>query len=137
MNFSFPFAAPVVLAALTALTGCGSNRPNPLPKIVGTLNYSGFVVTPGCNVDVRLDDVTIPDVPPNTLAHETINPREASPLPFELHYDPKSIRADHRYVVSARINCGAELVLMADPNVPVLTQGNPTVANVTMKRTTK
>jgi len=137
MNFSFPFAAAVVVAALMALTGCGSNRPNPLPKIVGTLNYPGFVVTPGCNVDVRLDDVTVPDAPPTTLAHETINPRESSPLPFELHYDPKTLVPDHRYVVTARINCGAELVLIADPVVPVLTQGNPTTASVTMKRATK
>lgn len=125
-------SAICLLVAAVALVGC-HHKPKPRPAVTGTLNYDKFVVTPGCSIEVRLDDVTVTNTPEFSLARQYIDPRESSPIPFTLHYEPKSIDPAHKYAVSARINCGAELRMISDSSVPVLTQGNPTEIKVTLK----
>lgn len=131
MKHLSPFAISL-LAAAVALVGC-HHKPKPRPAVTGTLNYDKFVVTPGCSIEVRLDDVTVTNTPEFSLARQYIDPRESSPIPFRLHYEPKSINQAHKYAVSARISCGAELRMISDGSVPVLTQGNPTQINLTLK----
>jgi len=123
-----------VLAALVVTTGCGHKPNPPRPAVTGTLTYPNLIVTPGCTAEVQLNDVTATNAPAFTLARAFISPRETAPLPFELHYTAKNILPDHRYVILAKITCGAQLVLITDPNVPVLTQGNPTNVTITLKQ---
>lgn len=122
---------------LFAVAGCHSKPPAPRPKVTGTLQYDHLVVTPGCTIELRLDDVTLADAPAVNLALEYISPRETAPIPFELHYTSKAINPAHRYVVAARILCGGELVLITDTAFPVLTQGHPTNVVVTLVPATR
>jgi len=119
----------LALAAL-ACAGCQSKPPAPRLTLTGTLNYDQFVVTPGCTIEVRLDDVSRADAPAFTIAREMIDPRESAPIPFTLHYDPISVDPTHRYTVSARIRCGGDLVMTTETAYPVLTQGHPSEANL-------
>lgn len=125
---------PVLIAALTAgvLSGCHTKPPAPRLAVTGTLNYNTMVVTPGCTIEVRLEDVSKADAPAFTLARELISPHESSPIPFTLHYDPAQVDPTHRYAVSSSITCGAELVLITDTAYPVLTQGHPSTVAVTL-----
>lgn len=125
---------PVLLLSLAALipAGCHSKPPPPRLAVTGTLNYGQFEVTPGCTIEVRLDDVSRSDAPAYPLARELISPRESAPIPFTLHYDPAQVDPAHRYAVSARITCGGDLVLVTDTAFPVLTQGHPATVAVTL-----
>ncbi|MBL9172403.1 MAG: YbaY family lipoprotein [Verrucomicrobiales bacterium] len=128
---------PALLSALLLVTasaaaGC-HHKPKPRPAVTGNLSYDQFVVTPGCSIEVRLDDVTVTNSPEFSLSRQFIDPRESSPIPFTLHYEPKSIDAAHKYAVSARISCGSELRMISEGSVPVLTFGNPTRIDLTLK----
>lgn len=131
MKLPSSFAISLLAAAVT-LVGC-HHKPKPRPAVTGTLNYDKFVVTPGCSIEVRLDDVTVTNTPEFSLARQYIDPRESSPIPFTLHYQPKTIDPAHKYAVSARITCGTELRMISDSSVPVLTQGNPTQITLNLK----
>ncbi|MFO1462044.1 MAG: YbaY family lipoprotein [Verrucomicrobiota bacterium] len=131
MKYNSP-SAITLFAAAVVLVGC-HHKPKPRPAVTGTLNYDKFVVTPGCSIEVRLDDVTATNAPEFSLSRQYIDPRESSPIPFTLHYAPKSIDPAHKYAVSARITCGAELRMISESSVPVLTQGNPTQIKLTLK----
>lgn len=122
----------LTLAALVS-AGCHSRPPKPRPAVTGTLNYDNFVVTPGCTIEVRLDDVSRADAPAINLARQLIDSRESSPIPFKLHYEPSSIDPGHRYVVAAKISCSGELRMISDTAHPVLTQGNPVTVVVVLK----
>lgn len=124
---------PPLLVALSAFVGGCHTPQEPRLTITGTLNYDNFVVTPGCTIDVRLDDVTRADAPAITVSRQFINPRQSSPLPFDLFYTPSTIDQSHRYVIAARISCGGELLLTTDTAYPVLTMGNPTTVSLVLK----
>jgi putative lipoprotein len=55
------------------------------------------------------------------------------PLPFELHYDPAKIDATHVYALSARITVADQLMFMNTTAYRVITQGNPTKADLTLQ----
>ncbi len=132
------FTTISLLAALAALTaGCQHESKKPRLAITGTLNYDNLVVTPGCRIEVLLDDVSRADAPATTLARQFISPRQSPPLPFTLYYEPAMIDPAHRYVVSARISCGDQLEMITDTAYPVLTQGNPSTATVVLKPVTR
>ena len=123
---------PLLVAGLLS-AGCHTRPPEPRLLVTGTLNYDNFVVTPGCAIEVRLDDVSRADAPAITLAREFINPQASAPIPFTLRYVPSEIDPAHRYVVAARITCGGELQMVTDTAFPVITQGNPSTASVVLK----
>lgn len=123
---------PLLVAGLLS-AGCHTRPPEPRLLVTGTLNYDNFVVTPGCTIEVRLDDVSRADAPATTLAREFISPQASAPIPFTLRYVPSEIDPAHRYVVAARITCGGELQMVTDSAYPVITQGNPSTASLALK----
>ncbi|MBN8248399.1 MAG: YbaY family lipoprotein [Verrucomicrobia bacterium] len=129
---TLPLPTALLTLSVLLLAGCHSKPPPPRLAITGTLNYDQVVVTPGCTIEVRLNDVSRADAPAFTLALERISPRESAPIPFTLHYDPLQVDPSHRYVVAARITCGDALVLVTDTAFPVLTQGHPSTVAVTL-----
>jgi len=129
---TLPLPVALLTLATLALAGCHSKPPPPRLAVTGTLSYDQFVVTPGCTIEVRLNDVTKAGAPAFTLALERISPRESSPIPFTLHYNPLDVDPSHRYVVAARITCGDELAMISDTAFPVLTQGHPSTVAVTL-----
>lgn len=126
-------AAFSLLVAGLLSAGCHSRPPEPRLLVTGTLNYDNFVVTPGCTIEVRLDDVSLADAPATTLAREFINPQASAPIPFTLRYVASEIDPAHRYTVAARITCGGELQMATDSAYPVITLGNPSTASLVLK----
>lgn len=119
--------------ALLLMAGCHTHPPELRLPVSGVLTYENFVVTPGCTIEVRLNDVSRADAPAVTLAREFISPQESVPIPFTLMYVPSEIDPAHRYVVSAKITCGGELMMVTTTAFPVLTQGNPATVQVVLK----
>lgn len=128
-----PASALSFLTSVFLVAGCHSQPAELRLPVTGTLNYDNFEVTPGCTIEVRLNDVSRADAPAVTLAREFINPQASAPIPFTLMYMPSAINPAHRYVVAAKISCGGELMMITDKAFPVLTQGNPAAVQVVLK----
>jgi putative lipoprotein len=117
---------PSCLAAF--LPGCQHSPPSPGhgDAILGTVTYLEEVALPiEARLRVMLLDIDAPDVPDFILAkHESAILRDV-PIQFDLPYDPRVIRADVLYGVSAEILVGDEVWFEMPEPVPVLTKGNP------------
>ena len=123
LRAGIPVALVWVLAA-----GCSSHPPvrAAFGTISGTVAYREREALPDdAVVDITLDDVSLPDAPPETVAETTVlaDGRQV-PLPFDLRYDVSDIDPDHDYAVRAVIR-SADTVLFATEATPVLTSGHP------------
>src|SRR5690606_4091096 len=79
-------------------------------------------------IEVRLEDVSVADVPASVLAEETIETRGAQvPIPFELRYDPARIDPRSSYGLRASIRTAdGALLFMSTEHYGVLEDGVPT-----------
>jgi putative lipoprotein len=126
-------AAPVTPAPATKSTP--STVPNtpiaPLAKVTGTLTArEPLALTADAVVTVQLVDVSRQDVAAVVLAEQIITRPGQAPIPFELEYDPDSIKLTHRYAVQARIEVGGKLRYRNDTVHFVLTHGNPNTVDL-------
>jgi len=74
---------------------------------------------------VRLVDLTIPDVPPDTLGTTIIDPVLAPPIPFTVVYQSDAVDPDGSYALEATVLVGDDVMLDTSQPVPVLTGGHP------------
>jgi len=74
---------------------------------------------------VRLVDLTMPDVPPDTLGATIIDPVLAPPIPFTIVYRSDAVDPDGSYALEATVLVGDDAMLDTHQPVPVLTGGHP------------
>lgn len=104
--------------------------------LTGTASTEAPVtLPPGAVFEAVLEDVSASDAPkPAELGRETVADPGASPIAFDIAYDPASLAPDRAYSVRARISVGRRLVFVTDTVTPVLTRGAPDHAEVRMIR---
>jgi putative lipoprotein len=141
MRLSKPFFAA---AAALALSGCGwwplhrhtapaetavqPDRPAPAPvhqalarSLAGVVLFDlGQAVPADAVLEVSLADVSRQDVPERVVAKERIAPVGASPVDFQLIYDPADLGQGVDFAVSARLLQGDRLLAVSDERVSVL-----------------
>ena len=122
----------------TALVVAACTTPAPKPKAVqplatlsGTVTFlEPITLSPDTVVTVRLADVSRQDAPAKLLAEQVISNPGASPIPFELSYDPDAIVPSHSYAVQARIEWEGKLLFLNERHHCVITRGCPSTLEV-------
>lgn len=122
-----------MLILVLCASGCGggpeAEPPAPPPAsgpspITGTLNYRERIsLSPQAQVEVRLLDVSIADMPATTLGIARIDDPGLPPIDFRLEFNPQNIDERKSYVVRAEIREGDRLIFTTDTAYPVLTRG--------------
>lgn len=100
-----------------------------MATLKGTVSYrERMMMRPDSTITVRLLDVSLMDAPAKILAEQKIPAQGKSvPVSFELEYDPRQIREELDYSVSAAIRDGdGTLMWVTDTHNAVLTRGGPT-----------
>jgi putative lipoprotein len=110
-----------------SLSGCESKSTQ--AAITGVIAHSHTMQIPvGFTLTIQIEDITKSDTPGKDIAQKVIESTgEVLPMPFEVVYDPKKIKADHAYCVQVMIADSTGKVLYSNiAVVPVITDGNPT-----------
>jgi putative lipoprotein len=114
---------------------------NPKPSgegsvLSGTVAYRERIALPqDAVVQVQLSDVSVQDAAAPVIAETTVKPEGRQvPLPFELRYDPSKLDPKRTYAVRATIRSGGQLRFTTTTVTPVLTQGNPSRADLMLTR---
>ncbi len=104
--------------------------------IAGTVNYRERVaLPPDAVVEVQLLDVSRQDVPSTVITTASFPTRDRQvPIPFTLSYDPSRIIEKHSYAVRAVIRSEGTVIFMSTSRYSVLTQGNPSRAELIVVR---
>jgi putative lipoprotein len=105
-------------------------------SVTGTVSYlQRIALPPTALIQVQLQDVSLADAPAKILAEEkiTLGDRQV-PVPFSLTVDPAKIDRSHLYSVSARILLDGQSRFISDKSYPVLTRGNPMLAEILVKQ---
>ena len=104
-----------------------------MEEIKGTAAYrERIAMPPGVTFEVRLEDVSLMDVPAKILSTLTINDAGNPPYRFSLPYNPDTINEGARYTVRASLRMGDRLLFTTDIHTPVLTNGAGTDVDITM-----
>lgn len=95
--------------------------------VVGTISASeGTTIPADAVITVRLNDVSLADVPAITIGEQTITGVSEFPVPFSVTYDPSIIEDNHTYAVSVRIeNPAGDLLFINTSAYQVITRDNP------------
>jgi putative lipoprotein len=106
--------------------------------VSGTASYlQRIAMSPDAVLIVQLQDVSQADLSAKVIAEQKITfGQRQVPIPFELTFDPAKIDPKHSYSVSARILTGNDLRFTSDKSYPVLTQGNPSKADLILVQAT-
>lgn len=73
-----------------------------------------IALPPEATLNVQLLDVSLADAPAKVIAEQQISGLNAAPIPFELHFDPSKLIANHTYALQARISAGDTLWFIND-----------------------
>jgi putative lipoprotein len=93
-----------------------------------------MALPPDASIDVRLEDATLADAPAKVVAENTFSAAgKQVPIPYQLPYSPQDIQQSHRYYVRARILAGEKLLFTTTQSYPVLTNGAPNQADLTLE----
>ncbi len=103
--------------------------------VTGTVSYKvRMALPPKAVIEMQLLDVSLADAPAKVLAEVKITLGERQvPVPFSLTFDPEKIQQNHEYSVSARILVDDRLRFISDKSYPVITRGNPFIAELILK----
>jgi putative lipoprotein len=120
-----------------SLLGACANGEGPTPAesttevVTGSITYrERIALTNAAVVEVELADVSVVDGPAEIVSTQRILRPGQVPVHFKLEYPAARIDPSHRYTVQARIREGDRLVFATDTAYPVITMGNPLVAQV-------
>jgi putative lipoprotein len=123
--------------------GCELDKPMDAEAKSGTVSglvsYLSRIALPASAIiEVKLQDVSLPDAPAKVITKEEIALGERQvPVPFELKFDPGKIDPKHMYSVSASILVNGELRFISDKAYPVLTRGSAAHVEVLVKPVTR
>lgn len=99
----------------------------------GTITYRERIALPPAIAEIRLIDASLADAPSTTIASTTIKTDRQVPIPYRLHFDPKSIRAGHRYMLQATISVDGSMWFTTTTAYPVL-EGGRNQTNLVLER---
>lgn len=86
-----------------------------MQKINGKVMYRERMLLPeGAKLEVSLADVSLADAPAEIIAKLEKLAGQASPIDYELDYDPAKIIDGRRYVLQAKISHADELIFIND-----------------------
>ena len=107
-------------------------------RVTGTALYLQRIALPPTAVlTVQLVDISRADAPATVIATQTIpTSGQAPPYAFALVYDTTAISPNLTYAVQARIEDGGQLLFRTTQAYLVITQGRPTVIDVTLTQVT-
>ena len=89
---------------------------------------------PGAQLEVVLQDVSRADAPAQAIGSVTLSDIGQPPYRFVIPYLPEHIVASHRNSVQARLTHQGQLLFTTDRTYPVITAGNPTEVQLSLKR---
>lgn len=104
--------------------------------VSGTVSYrERMALPPDAIVQVQLSDVSRQDAAASVITETTLKPEGRQvPLPYDLRYDPNKIDPKRTYAVRATIRSAGQLLFTTTTVTPVLTQGNPSRADLMLAR---
>ncbi len=107
-------------------------------RVTGTALYLQRIALPPTAVlTVQLVDISRQDAPATVIATQMIpTSGQAPPYAFALVYDTTAISPNLTYAVQARIEDGGQLLFRTTQAYLVITQGRPTVIDVTLTQVT-
>jgi len=96
------------------LAACTTGQPSNQASLDGEVFYlQRMALPPAATLHVSLHDVSHADSPVVSVLARQSGPVESQiPLSFHLKYDPKQVRPDHLYAVSARIELEGKLLFI-------------------------
>jgi len=118
----------ISLVTLGLLSGCQA-APKPelegssIKTVSGTVTYRERIALPeDALVTVTLEDISLADAPSKVIAkHRFVTNGEQVPFKFDLGFDSKKIKENHRYSVRATIEVNNRLRFTTDTVAPVIT----------------
>jgi putative lipoprotein len=107
--------------------------------LTGSVSYrERMALPPDAVVETSITDMSPLSQAAPVIAEATIpTGGRQVPIPFELRYDSSKIVPDHTYAVKAAIRSGGKLLFETAEGFPVITQDNPTQANLWLQRATE
>lgn len=124
----------LLLSACAAPAGPAPTATAPATlRVTGSVTYlQRIALAPDAEIIVQLQDVSRADAPAVVLAEQRFTQRQV-PVAFELVVDAAKIDPRMRYTVAARILQGGKLAFINDSAYPVLTQGQPSQADLVLR----
>lgn len=105
--------------------------------VEGAVFYRERIALPaGATIEIRLLEVSNPDVPAEPIAETTIVPKTQVPIGFTLEYDRARIDERHSYALEARILVDGRPWFVSTRPHPVLTRGHPSTVEILVVRVT-
>jgi uncharacterized lipoprotein YbaY/uncharacterized lipoprotein NlpE involved in copper resistance/heat shock protein HslJ len=124
----------LVVATLAVLAVRGEAAPGE-GMVTGTAVYGESInLPPGAVFEATLEDISRMDVAADIIATNRIQDAGNPPYRFALPFDPARIVPSRRYAVRARVTLAGRLLFTSDQVYPVITNGHPTTAEITLKR---
>ena len=112
--------------------GAGAEFP---PEVTGTVTYrERFALPPNAELRVTLYETKGASAAPTFIAEQTIPGPGQVPLRFRVAFPPSVIDARAGYTLVARIEIGGRIVFINERPAPVLTLGNPALADIVVTR---
>jgi putative lipoprotein len=107
-----------VIVACLVVQGCSQDEPEleagtppGLSSLTGSVLHDPRHPAPsGAMIHVELQDISTEEGTIVVLASTQTSARSASPYEFELLFDPRLIRSDHEYIVSADLRTGTDVL---------------------------
>ena len=131
--------AALGVGAATLLGACGFGRGGAggafPPEVTGTVTYrERFALPPDAELRVTLYETKGAGATPTFVAEQTIPRPGQVPVRFRVAFPPSVIDARAGYVLVARIEIGGRIVFVNEQPAPVLTHGNPPLADIIVTR---
>ena len=129
-RFTIPF---LVFANLVALiSGCRTVEVS--PSVTGIGIYMLNVPLPAdAIVEFKLVETNSEGAITGTISEQIVRNARRAPVDFDLPYSKKDIRSKAHYAVTCEIRSQGAVIYRAPRPFPVLTQGNPTRAEVLLE----
>jgi putative lipoprotein len=129
----------LALTGATLLGACGFGRGGAggafPPEVTGTVSYrERFALPPDAELRVTLYETKGASATPTFIAEQTIPRPGQVPLRFRVAFPPSVIDARAGYTLVARIEIGGRILFINERPAPVLTLGNPPVADIVVTR---
>ncbi|MCQ9155952.1 META domain-containing protein [Acidomonas methanolica] len=113
----------LVLAAISSVALSVMPASAARMTLSGTITYRDRIALPPAIAEIRLIDASLADAPSTTIASTTIKTDRQVPIPYRLHFDPKSIQTGHRYMLQATISVDGAMWFTTTTAYPVLEGG--------------
>jgi putative lipoprotein len=103
--------------------------------VTGNVTYlEKITLDPAAVVNVKLVDVSRQDAPVVVGQQAIIAGENQGPFSFEINYNSTSIKASNTYSIQADITLNGQRIFVSDKDYLVITKGNPSTIEITLKK---